>query len=276
MWICNQWGWRWSMREGIDHIVILVRDLQNATRIYQDLGFQVTYGGEHPGISHNALIPFQDGSYVELFALLRPEGFSGHRWSPLLETGAGLIDFALQVSDMDGTVDRIRAPGLPYEWLDGSRRRPDGELLAWRTAELANGVAGEMPFLIDDVTPRSKRVPSGDVARHPAGVTGIRGIVIAVQDLDQVAEAYAKLLGAIPPVIEIDEALGAETMSYPIGGQQIILARASGPESPIAAHIQRRGNGPFQINLTASSSTPASRIEAEQAAGVRIVIEPED
>ena len=97
------------MREGIDHIVILVRDLQNATRIYQDLGFQVTYGGEHPGISHNALIPFQDGSYLELFSFLRPEGFAGHRWSPLLETGAGLIDFAPQGSDMDDTVDRILA-----------------------------------------------------------------------------------------------------------------------------------------------------------------------
>ncbi|HEU4793126.1 MAG TPA: VOC family protein [Nitrolancea sp.] len=262
------------MREGIDHIVILVRDLQNATRIYQDLGFQVTYGGEHPGISHNALIPLQDGTYLELFAFLRPEGISGHRWSPLLESGGGLIDFALQVNDIDDTVDRIRARGLPYEWIDGSRRRPDGEMLAWRTAELVHGVVGEMPFLIEDVTPRSKRVPAGDVARHPLGVTGVQGIVIAVEDLGEVAEAYAKLLGALPPRIEIDEALGAETMSYSVGAQRLILARASGPESPIAAHIQRRGNCPYQVILAADSSGVATRIEAEPVAGARIVIEP--
>jgi catechol 2,3-dioxygenase-like lactoylglutathione lyase family enzyme len=262
------------MREGIDHMVILVRDLQSATRAYQDLGFQVTYGGEHPGISHNALVPFQDGSYLELLAFLRPEGFPGHRWSPLLETGGGLIDFALQVSDMDETVDRIRARGLPYEWIDGGRRRPDGEMLAWRTAELMHGVVGEMPFLIEDVTPRSQRVPVGDASRHPLKVTGVRGIVIAVDDLGQVAEAYAKLLGAIPPRIEIDETLGAETMSYPIGAQRIILARASGPESPIAAHISRRGNGPYQIILAAGSSGSAARIEIEPVDGARIVIEP--
>lgn len=255
-------------------MVILVRDLQSAMRAYQDLGFQVTYGGEHPGISHNALVPFQDGSYLELFAFLRPEGFAGHRWSPLLETGGGLIDFALQVSDMDETVERIRARGLPYEWIDGGRRRPDGEMLAWRTAELMHGVVGEMPFLIEDVTPRSQRVPVGDAVRHPIEVTGVRGIVIAVHDLGQVAEAYAKLLGALPPQIEIDERLGAETMSYSVGAQRIILARASGPESPIAAHVQRWGNGPYQIVLAANSSRSADRIEIEPVDGARIVIEP--
>lgn len=260
------------MREGIDHIVILVRDLQNATRTYQNLGFQVTYGGEHPGISHNALIPFQDGSYLELFAFLRPEGASGHRWSPLLETEGGLIDFALQVSDLNDTVDQIRARGLPYEWIDGSRRRPDGELLAWRTAELVNGVVGEMPFLIEDVTPRSKRVPAGDTARHPAGVTGVQAIVLAVQDLGLLAEAYAKLFGALPPRIEIDEALGAETMSYTVGDQRVILARPSGPEGPIAAHLRRRGNSPYQIILSTDASRPAASIEA---AGARIAFEPQ-
>lgn len=270
----DRWGWGWIMREGIDHIVILVPDLQKAMRIYQDLGFQVTYGGEHPGISHNALIPFQGGSYLELFAFLRPDGCTGHRWSPLLVTGGGLIDFALQVSDIHDTVDRIRARGLPYEWIDGSRRRPDGEMLAWRTAELANGVVGEMPFLIEDVTPRSKRVPAADAARHPAGVTSLRELVIAVEDLGQVAEAYAKLLGAIPPRIEIDETLGAETMSYTVGAQRVTLARASGPESLIAAHIERRGNGPYQVILTADSSGSPTLIDAEQAVGARIVIEP--
>ena len=55
----------------LDHLVILVHDLGWATRDYEGLGFRVTSGGEHAdGLTHNALIPFVDGTYVELVAFL--------------------------------------------------------------------------------------------------------------------------------------------------------------------------------------------------------------
>jgi catechol 2,3-dioxygenase-like lactoylglutathione lyase family enzyme len=47
----------------LDHLVILVRDLDQAVREYDVLGFTVTPGGEHTdGLTRNALIPFRDGS----------------------------------------------------------------------------------------------------------------------------------------------------------------------------------------------------------------------
>jgi catechol 2,3-dioxygenase-like lactoylglutathione lyase family enzyme len=58
----------------LDHLVILVRDLDQAVREYEVLGFTVTPGGEHAdGLTRNALIPFRDGSYLELVAFLDPE-----------------------------------------------------------------------------------------------------------------------------------------------------------------------------------------------------------
>ncbi len=54
---------------GIDHIVILVPDLEQAERDYTARGFTVTPGGEHAGgLTHNALIALADGSYLELIA----------------------------------------------------------------------------------------------------------------------------------------------------------------------------------------------------------------
>ena len=50
----------------LDHLMILVGDLGVAVSDYEHLGFTVTSGGEHAdGLTRNALIPFDDGSYFE-------------------------------------------------------------------------------------------------------------------------------------------------------------------------------------------------------------------
>ena len=56
------------MLQGIDHIVIAVVDLAVASRNYEGLGFTVVPGGRHPVGTHNALIAFADGAYIELIA----------------------------------------------------------------------------------------------------------------------------------------------------------------------------------------------------------------
>ena len=59
----------------LDHLVLLVRDLELASADYESLGFAVTPGGEHAdGLTRNALVPFQDGTYLELVSFLDPEG----------------------------------------------------------------------------------------------------------------------------------------------------------------------------------------------------------
>ena len=58
----------------LDHLVILVDDLDLAAADYERLGFAVTLGGEHAdGLTRNALIPFDDGSYFELVSFLDPQ-----------------------------------------------------------------------------------------------------------------------------------------------------------------------------------------------------------
>src|SRR5690349_16737047 len=83
-----------AMSFTIDHVVILVQDLDTASADYTDLGFTVVPGGEHTGgATHNALIAFADGTYLELIAFKRPS--PEHIWWRYAATGEGLIDAAL-------------------------------------------------------------------------------------------------------------------------------------------------------------------------------------
>src|SRR5229473_91146 len=110
------------MLTGIDHIVVAVPDLVAASTSYADLGFTVIPGGEHPGGTHNALIAFADGAYIELIAFHTahaaqgapaPANATGHRWHQFLATGGGLVDFALGSTNLAEDVARLTAEGLP-------------------------------------------------------------------------------------------------------------------------------------------------------------------
>jgi hypothetical protein len=79
----------------LDHVVIAVRDLDRTIADYTALGFTVTVGGEHTGgASHNALIVFADGAYIELIAFKRPNP-EFRWWRVLDEAGDGFVDYAL-------------------------------------------------------------------------------------------------------------------------------------------------------------------------------------
>ncbi len=120
----------------LDHLVILVRDLDRAIRDYETLGFAVTPGGEHAdGLTSNALIPFKDGSYLELVAFLDPDDPQDNVWGwrPFLSTGGGLIDYCAASDDLRVDVRRLEDPGFDVESPTGAGwRLPDGaEKLDW-------------------------------------------------------------------------------------------------------------------------------------------------
>lgn len=265
------------MLRRIDHIVILVRQLERAIESYRGLGFQVLPGGEHPGGTHNALVTFQDGSYLELIAFQQPDQPSEHRWHRFLASGGGLVDFALGADNVAETIEQARAAGLPYNGpVPGARRRPDGQELSWRLGTPSSDRTGELPFLIDDVTPRELRVPGGDAAVHPNGVTGLRKILVAVRDIVESAELYGKLLGVAPPPVVIDKIMTMDTptSTFAVGSQQIVLTYPSSPSSPIATRIQQQGDGPLAFVLAADGIDAPVRFTPEQAEGARILLEP--
>jgi catechol 2,3-dioxygenase-like lactoylglutathione lyase family enzyme len=183
----------------LDHVVIAVNDLEAAIRDYGELGFIVTRGGVHANrATHNALITFANGTYLELLAATgeppRPDLID---FSVLLRSGEGLVGFALRSDDLDAEAARLRAEGLAVdEVIPGERHRNDGTVIRWKLALIGGGFA---PFLIQDVTPRAWRITDDPaITTHPNQVVGLHSVEITAYDGRITPEWYAKLFGSMP------------------------------------------------------------------------------
>jgi hypothetical protein len=236
------------MSLALDHIVIAVADLDAAFADYGRLGFTVLRGGEHAnGITHNVLVVFQDGAYLELIAWKRPD--PGNRWSDVFHrAGEGFVDYALLPGDIGAVVAAAQARGLDIaDPLPGGRNRPDGERLEWQTARSERP---DVPFLCGDVTPRSLRVQEGEVRRHANGITGVAGLTVAVQDLEASLARNAALLGTEAGGELRDTTVAgspARTASLTLGnGTRVTLASPTST-GPLADHLAKRGEGPFSV-----------------------------
>lgn len=222
----------------LDHIVILVADLDAAVTAYQGLGFHVVPGGRHASATHNALIGFDDGAYVELIAFY--ETAPHHRWWPRLVAGGGMIAVCLHTTDVQAAVTALRAHGIPMTALEAqSRTRPDGVRLAWQLSFHDVG-RDLLPFLIQDTTPRANRVPPG--APHPNGCRAIGSLTFAVHDLSMV-EKWVTAIGADAEHMDAAE-LDAHGLRCWIGAHDFDFLTPRDPVGRLAAVLRDRGPGP--------------------------------
>ena len=237
------------MTLALDHIVIAVADLDRAFADYTKLGFTLIRGGEHAnGVTHNVLVVFADGAYLELIAFKRPD--PDNRWSRVYEqAGEGFVDYALLPDNIDTVVAAAQRRGLDMADPEpGGRHRPDGARLEWKTARSPRS---DVPFLCGDVTPRSLRVQEGEVRRHANGVAGVAALTIAVHDLERSFERNAALLGT-QGVGEIKTGTVAGTPARLAtlalcNGTHVTLASQTTKEGALADHLAARGEGPFSV-----------------------------
>jgi catechol 2,3-dioxygenase-like lactoylglutathione lyase family enzyme len=223
----------------IDHIVIAVADLDQATRDYETLGFTVLPGGEHPRGSRNALVVLADGAYLEIIAFPKP--VPGFRWWEVFAAaGPGFVDYALLPDDFEADIARQRAAGIALDGpIDGSRLQSDGSRIAWRSAR---PLEPDIPFLVEDTTPRHLRVPEGAPRIHANGVTGVAAVTVAVRDLAASTARYRALLKQEPVAAGTVPGLGFGLVQFRIGEQilSVVAAREAhaGPSSQLAARGQ--------------------------------------
>jgi hypothetical protein len=254
---------------GIDHVVILFPALDEAIRNYTRLGFTVVPGGAHPGGTHNALIALADGAYLELIAFTAPN--PEHRWWAPARAGGGLVDFCLATTDLAADLAAFRRAGARMaDPIPGARRRPDGFQVAWRVAVPEGTDRFQVPFLIEDVTPRRERVPGS--TRHANGVTGIESLSIAVLDLQPARSLWSTICeeaGRPAGSLSADAALGICHRIGPHALQFVSLAASTGP---LADWLATHGPSPFALTLGASAG--ASGALDERAARARIELRP--
>jgi catechol 2,3-dioxygenase-like lactoylglutathione lyase family enzyme len=253
------------MFQGIDHLVIAVRDLESAISNFTRAGFTVVRGGKHPIGTHNALIAFADGSYLELIAFMKP--VPGHPWQIALDKGGGIIDFCMRTDDLAADVESLRRAGAKI--ADPSpltRDRPDGYHLSWMLAIPAPPFNSQLPFLIKDDTPRDERVPRERA--HSNRAIGIRTLAIAVEDPGATSRYYARVLGR-PGAPKHRPDLEATGVSFTVGPNEIQLLVSKSEHGPLARWIHDRGNSPYEATLASAGGDPTP-LDPELLDGARL------
>lgn len=243
------------MPSAIDHIVIISDDLDAAIRNARKAGFIVVPGGTHgDGNTHNALIGFADGAYLELIAPTEQGKAAEHRWFGRLKNGGGMVDFCLLGQDLAEETAAIRERGIDYpEPFEMARAKPDGTRIAWKLST-PPGPVGEKgwPFIIEDTTPRDLRVPhEREQVLHPNGATGVAGITILVEDLDRATRDYEAILGTTAQQLRspLDDAVLGAFLT--LGSHWILLTAPGSHDAHV--HLERFGQGPYRLTLRTHS-----------------------
>ncbi len=241
------------MLQGIDHLVVVVPDLDTAIRSYAGLGFTVVPGGRHPVGTHNALISFTDGSYLELIAFYEPS--PDHRWWTPLEKGGGLVDFCMQTDDLLADTAAFRRAGVEIDDPKPlSRVRPDGYKLSWVLSIPRDRHRGVAPFLIQDETPREERVPREMTHRNQ--VRGIGTVTVALDAVATVRRWYSGVLGVAGDDVKWDD-LAAAGVRFTVGPHVFDFVAPADPRSPLHDWLRARGPSPYAATLLRAGGKPA-------------------
>lgn len=282
------------MIERFDHAVIGLSDPAAGVEAFRRLGFEVTEGGQHPTLgTRNAIVRF-GLDYLELLWVEHPEtarerGKFGNELLSFLEESSGLVGYVLAGARLEEQVDGFRDLGVGSEGpFEMDRIRPDGKRLEWRLL-VPGGTPWRKPwpYLIDWITPESDLLAWDPPGTHSCGVTGVAGIDLVVEDLQQAALIYRQGLG-MRPGKPPSGPRRSRTLQYRVGSFRLRLIEpaSAGPE---ADQLHEQGAGPFRIILSSGdlrgtarvlnsqgiphTETPAGLdIDPGAAAGVRIRI----
>ncbi len=185
-------------RDGIDHSLIGVRDLEAARRAWQSLGFTVTPRGRHIGWgTANYCLMFERG-YVELLGILDPAQFTNDL-DKFLADREGLLGLAFASADARSTAARLTAAGLHPDGPKDLKRLlelPEGDQLP--AFKLVHLPPAELPdlraFFCQHLTPETVR--RSDWLVHANGAKRLVALTVVSDRPAELAPAYGRIFGA--------------------------------------------------------------------------------
>jgi hypothetical protein len=136
----------------LDHILLGCTDLDGGIEfVFRHLGVRAIPGGVHPGAgTKNALLSLGELRYLEIIAPdpSQPDAADPRNLRTLRRPT--LVGWAEHRDHLDVFAGVLRAAGVGYAGpIPGSRRRPDGSVLNWRSLPLKEDEQGILPFFIE-------------------------------------------------------------------------------------------------------------------------------
>ena len=256
---------------GIDHAVVMVRDLDKAAETWKRLGFTVSPRGTHSAKmgSGNYTIML-DPDYIELLGVLTETDHNAPARAFLAKRGEGIERIAFTAVDAAAGAAEIRARGLepngptdferPVTLPDGSLSAARFSIFQWPVSEAPGGVR---IFACQHKTRNTVWIP--ELMGHANGAQRLRQVLIVSPEPAADAAHLSRL---------VDRPVGAEpdgAVAVPSGSDRadfIFLSRDQlsrrYPEVPLAGLPERGGAG-----LVIATSDLATAAKAAGASAVR-------
>jgi hypothetical protein len=136
----------------LDHIILGCNDLDKGIEFVHDgTGVLPAMGGVHPGRgTRNALLSLGERRYLEIIAPDPSQTEITHFPQIRSMTDPRLIGWAAHPPDIAALATQLRENRVAFTGpSDGSRKRPDGHVLNWKTINLADDRNGLLPFFIE-------------------------------------------------------------------------------------------------------------------------------
>ena len=242
---------------GIDHAVILVRNLKVAESTYARLGFRPTPLGHHTKLDTINHCIMLDSDYFEILAVGKPGPFNGEQQATLKER-EGLWALALQTDDARAAHSRLKAAGFsPTDPVDFARPVE----LPGKTTEArftvfyfeATAVPGLRLFLCQHYTRDVVWRP--DYLGQANSASALSHVTLAVDDPTAAATAYGRVFGTAPAAI-------SGGFSVPAGRAQLRLLTAAQAAIEFAGDpvLGYRRPAPLALGLAVSDRRAARSV----------------
>ncbi len=145
-----------AAKAAVDHLLLGAADLDQGIAWFEKLtGVKAAIGGVHPGRgTRNALVSLGGRQYLEIIAPDPAQTAYNFQIDIRRLAEPRLITWAAATSDINGIAQKARAAGHQiFGPRDGSRARPDGKLLKWKSlgvlSQFGIGSVDPIPFFIE-------------------------------------------------------------------------------------------------------------------------------
>jgi hypothetical protein len=252
---------------GLDHCIILVRDLDRAERQMARLGFRPTPRGHHSDHmgTANATVMFGDGTYFETLGVVADRPANAHTREHLATVGEGLHGLALKSDDAAAAARALGplADGEPVDFVrpvDLPEGRRDARFTIVRTIQ--NSLPGVYLFVCQQHTPEVVWRP--DHLDHPNGALGVVELVGVADDPAAMAAPIERIGGTA--IVATPDAVTARLGSARLG---FLTPTAFGRRYAVPP-VQTRGGQPGLLALRIAVGDPKAAGDLLRANGATV------
>jgi catechol 2,3-dioxygenase-like lactoylglutathione lyase family enzyme len=226
----------------IDHVVVPVKSLEEASAAYERLGLTLTPVTRHAGLgTENRVFFVGDGTndfYVELLAIHDPAAAGAQARAAVyvqaLAEGRGLARLMLGTNDLAGTVAHLSARGVETA-IEPISREGGAKICDVAALEGLAGIgmpASLIQYVESRATSHARRAGTG-LFGHGFPLKRLDHLAAMAPEIETATHAWTDVLGV--PVFGEIRAPGMIIRQLKMGDGILELLGPDGPESPMAS-----------------------------------------